>query len=80
MECRYLFISGNVRKDTCTAHINKERNLSLRHYGLQEHDIAATMRSMTKLSLFVSDVNVVRIALEAGSTSRNIRKTGTWYG
>ena len=60
-----LFLSGNVRKDTCTAYINKEKNLSLRHYGLQEHDITTTMRSMTKLSIFVSDVNFVRIALEA---------------
>jgi acetolactate synthase-1/2/3 large subunit len=59
-----LFLSGNVRRDTCTAHINKERNLSLRHYGLQEHDITATMRSMTKLSLFVDRLDFVRIALE----------------
>jgi acetolactate synthase-1/2/3 large subunit len=59
-----LFLSGNVRKDTCTAHINKEKKLELRHYGLQEHDITRTVRSMTKLSWFVDDKRYVKLILQ----------------
>ncbi len=59
-----LFLSGNVRKDTCTAYINSEKNLELRHYGLQEHNITQTMRSMTKLSWFVHDKNFVKLILQ----------------
>jgi acetolactate synthase-1/2/3 large subunit len=50
-----LFISGNVRRDTCTTHINHVTGLRLRHYGLQEHDIAQTYRNMSKFSVFAND-------------------------
>ena len=59
-----LFISGNVRKDTCTAYLNREKQISLRHYGLQEHDISKTVRNMTKMSLFVDMKNYLSYYME----------------
>ena len=59
-----LFLSGNVRRDTCTAYINKKSEINLRHYGLQEHDISATYENMTKISMFVHDAEDVKHILQ----------------
>ena len=59
-----LFLSGNVRKDTCTAHIKQTTGLNLRHYGIQEHDIATTYENMTKFSTFIHNVGSVKQVLE----------------
>lgn len=48
-----LFLSGNVRLNTCSRHINKTKNISIRKYGIQEHDVIETYRSMTKMSVFI---------------------------
>jgi acetolactate synthase-1/2/3 large subunit len=48
-----LFISGNVRKSTCSRHINQTRNINIRKYGIQEHDVIETYKSMTKMAHFI---------------------------
>jgi len=59
-----LFLSGNVRLNTCSRHINNSKNLSLRKYGIQEHDIIETYKSMTKMSVFIDDVNSVAAVIQ----------------
>lgn len=54
-----LFLSGNVRLNTCSRHINETKQISIRKYGIQEHDIVETYRSMTKMSTFVQRVEDV---------------------
>ena len=53
-----LFLSGNVKRDNCTAWL-KHRFYFLRHYGTQEHDIVETVRSMTKYATFVASAEAV---------------------
>ena len=48
-----LFLSGNVRLSTCSRFINQTKNITLRKYGIQEHDIVETYRSITKMSMFI---------------------------
>jgi acetolactate synthase-1/2/3 large subunit len=59
-----LFLSGNVRLNTCSRHINRNKNLNLRKYGIQEHDIIETYKSMTKMSVFIDDVNTVAAIIQ----------------
>jgi len=59
-----LFISGNVRLDTCSGHINKQRGLKIRKYGIQEHHVVDTYQSMTKGSFFVDNVDDVAFTIQ----------------
>jgi len=59
-----LFLSGNVRKDTCSQWINESRGLALRHYGIQEHDITGTFKNMTVFSEFVQKPTHVKYHME----------------
>lgn len=54
-----LFLSGNVRLNTCSSYINKKQNIKIRKYGIQEHNIAETYKDITKLSVFIEDVDQV---------------------
>lgn len=54
-----LFLSGNVSKFSTSRYINKENNIQLRKYGLQEHDIVSTVKNMTKFSHFIESVEEV---------------------
>jgi acetolactate synthase I/II/III large subunit len=54
-----LFLSGNVKRDNCTAWLRDNKHVYLRHYGAQEHDIVETVRSMTKYARFVSHAEEV---------------------
>lgn len=54
-----LFLSGNVRLDTCSGYINDSRTINIRKYGVQEHHIVDTVGSMTKYSKFVTSVESV---------------------
>ena len=49
-----LFLSGNVRLNTCSSWINMQQGTHLRKYGVQEHDIVSTYRSMTKYAKFIT--------------------------
>jgi acetolactate synthase-1/2/3 large subunit len=59
-----MFISGNVRKDTCSGYINNTKKLNIRKYGIQEHHIVDTYRSITKMAVFVTDPKDVRYTIE----------------
>lgn len=59
-----LFLSGNVRLDTCSGYINKERHINIRKYGIQEHHIIDTVKSMTKFSYFVDKIEDVAYTLQ----------------
>jgi len=50
-----LFISGNVRRDTCSGWINQTKGVNIRKYGIQEHHVVDTYKSITKYSKFVVD-------------------------
>lgn len=54
-----LFISGNVRMNTCSGWINSTKNINLRKYGIQEHDVAAMYKNMTKYAKFITSVDEV---------------------
>jgi len=59
-----LFISGNVRKDTCSGWINQTKGVNIRKYGIQEHHIVDTYKSMTKYAKFVIDPLEVAYTLQ----------------
>jgi acetolactate synthase-1/2/3 large subunit len=59
-----LFISGNVRLNTCSGYINNVKGLKLRKYGIQEHHVVDTYKSMTKMSWFIDKVEDVAYILQ----------------
>lgn len=59
-----LFISGNVRTDHCSRHINRTKGVTIRKFGIQEHDIIETVRSMTKYAAFVDSPHRIAEELE----------------
>jgi acetolactate synthase-1/2/3 large subunit len=69
-----LFLSGNVRLATCSGHINKKNNINIRKYGIQEHHVVDTYKTMTKLSCFVDNVQDVayniQYAIHLATTGR----------
>lgn len=48
-----IFISGNVRKNHTTFCLNRDKKISLRKYGIQEHNIIPTVKSITKYAKFI---------------------------
>lgn len=50
-----LFLSGNVRHDNTAFWLKTSKDIRVRHYGAQEHDIANTVAPITKLSAFITD-------------------------
>lgn len=59
-----LFLSGNTRLNNIASYINKQKGINLRRYGIQEHDIVNTVKTMTKYSVLVEDVNDLAYELE----------------
>lgn len=59
-----LFISGNVRLNSCSQWINSNKRISIRKYGVQEHNIISTVQSITKYSKFITSVQEVAYELE----------------
>ena len=74
-----LFISGNVKLATCSGHINKEKNINIRKYGIQEHHIVDTYKSMTKFTKFIDDpADVYNTLVEAIEIATTGRKGPVW--
>lgn len=74
-----LFLSGNTRLDSLASYINKNRELNLRKYGIQEHDIVNTVKNLTKYSVLIEDVNDVSYELEkAISIAKSGRPGPVW--
>jgi acetolactate synthase-1/2/3 large subunit len=59
-----VFISGNVRLSHCSSYINKTKNVNIRKYGVQEHDIVKSVKSITKYSVFIESPDRVPYELE----------------
>lgn len=59
-----LFISGNVRLDTCSSWINQQKNINIRKYGIQEHNVIDTFKSMTKIATFITSVDDVAYRIQ----------------
>jgi acetolactate synthase-1/2/3 large subunit len=59
-----VFISGNVRTNTCSGYINDMKNLNIRKYGIQEHHVVDTYKSITKFSKFVTRPEDVAFTLQ----------------
>jgi acetolactate synthase-1/2/3 large subunit len=54
-----LFISGNVRMNTCSSWINTTKNINLRKYGIQEHNVVSMYKNMTKYAHFITSIDEV---------------------
>lgn len=54
-----VFISGNVKLDSCSSYINFNNNTKIRKYGVQEHNIVETYKDITKFSKFIWSVEEV---------------------
>lgn len=59
-----LFLSGNVRSDTCSSVINTQKNINIRKYGIQEHNIIENYKSITKYTKFIESVEEVAYELK----------------
>lgn len=74
-----LFLSGNVRLTTCSRFINKQKNINIRKYGIQEHDIIETVKTITKYSVFVEKVeDVAKTIQEAVYAAQTGRPGPVW--
>ena len=74
-----LFISGNVRLDTCSGYINKTKNLNIRKYGIQEHNIVDTYKTITKFTHFVERVeDVARVVQQSVQLAISGRPGPVW--
>lgn len=74
-----LFLSGNVNQNTCTNYINRSKDIKLRTYGIQEHDIIPTVKDITKFSAFVDKAeDIPKLIQLAISASLSGRKGPVW--
>ena len=74
-----LFLSGNVRLNTCSGWINRDKNINIRKYGIQEHHVIDTYKSMTKMAEFITHVDDVAYTLQkAIYTATAGRKGPVW--
>jgi len=69
-----LFLSGNVKLNTCSGWINQTQGINLRKYGVQEHHIVDTVKSITKMSYFITSpdevAKVIQEAMYVATTGR----------
>ena len=54
-----IFISGNVKLDSCSEYINFTSATKIRKYGVQEHNIVETYKDITKFAKFIWRVEEV---------------------
>lgn len=59
-----LFISGNTSITNTAAWINQQKNINLRRYGLQEHNIVETVQNLTKYAVMIQSADDVAYELE----------------
>ena len=59
-----VFISGNVRLNTCSGYINQTKGVNIRKYGIQEHHVVDTYKSITKMAHFVTSPDEVAAVLQ----------------
>ena len=71
-----LFISGNYRLHETSRYLNKTKNINLRKFGLQEHDVIEHVKYATKYFDFVEDKNKIPIILEKAIYQCKIGRPG----
>ena len=59
-----VFISGNVKLGQTSAFINRENACKIRKFGIQEHDIISTVKSITKYSKVVESAEDISYELD----------------
>jgi acetolactate synthase-1/2/3 large subunit len=59
-----LFISGNTSITNTASWINQQKNINLRRYGLQEHNIVETVQNLTKYAVMIKSADDVAYELE----------------
>jgi len=74
-----IVISGNVNLNTCSSHLNERYGISLRAYGVQEHDVIKSMRAITKYcALLERPENIQTLMYEAFVSAGTGRKGPCW--
>lgn len=74
-----IYISGNVRTSHTTNYLNRKQRVTLRKYGVQEHDIIETVKSITKYAKFLEDPKQVPFELaKAMHIAMQDRKGPVW--
>jgi acetolactate synthase-1/2/3 large subunit len=74
-----VFISGNVRNHHTTNYLNRTRDVQLRKYGVQEHDIINNVKTITKYSAVVESPSEIKRMLEKAITiATSGRKGPVW--
>lgn len=74
-----VYISGNVRTSHTTNFLNRKQSITLRKYGVQEHDIINTVKSITKYAKFLEDPTKVPYELsKAIDIALSDRKGPVW--
>lgn len=74
-----VYISGNVRTSHTTNYLNRKQNINLRKYGVQEHNIINTVKSVTKYAKFLEDPTKVPYELsKAIDIALSDRKGPVW--
>jgi len=59
-----LFLSGNVRLNHTSNYINKTKNVKIRKYGVQEHDITNNVKPITKYAVVIESPDQVKYELQ----------------
>ena len=74
-----LFISGNVKLNQTSNYINRENDTNIRKYGVQEHDIVSTVKTITKYATVVERAEDVPYELDyAIHLARQSRMGPVW--
>ena len=74
-----VFLSGNVKKTQTSLFINRENNIFIRKYGIQEHNIIDTVKSITKYSKMVESASDIPYELDlAINTALSGRMGPVW--
>jgi acetolactate synthase I/II/III large subunit len=74
-----VVISGNVNLSTCSRYINSMNGLSLRAYGVQEHDIVESVKSITKYAeLLTVAEDIPHVLASAFVEAASGRKGPSW--
>lgn len=74
-----IFVSGNVKSSDCSRTINDNKDINIRKYGIQEHDIIGTVKSLTKYAEFLDNaLNVKYVFQKAFYVATNNRPGPVW--
>ena len=74
-----VVISGNVPLTTCSSYLKYDKDVNVRCYGIQEHDIVENMSAVTKYAATVTDESeLFDIFVEGFALARTGRQGPIW--